>query len=187
VTQGELGALISRCFGIFAGLKALWYLPALSSVFFLDGDQKILSAHTNALAFSALYMLLLIAAAVFFWFTPDIVGNRIFPEKNRKKKITAFSFEQSVVTVFIATGCLIFINTLPQLTKLLQLIFLKPVEIHSQMVFKSSVFQETALQAVIHMFIAVWFIAGAEGLKNTILKLRGRTAETQKIKREEKS
>lgn len=174
MTQSELGILISKCFAVYAGLKALWHLPALSSVFAFDMHREFVSAHIASLVFTGGYILLLIGVTFVFWCLPHLLGNRILPEKTRNKKITPLSFEQSVVLLFIAAGCLIFINMLSQLASVLKYILIKPVDIPYRDIFRDPHLQEQFLQVLLHTFLAGAFILGAEGLKNIVLKLRGR-------------
>ncbi|TVQ84585.1 MAG: hypothetical protein EA357_02910 [Micavibrio sp.] len=155
MTQGELGALISRCFAVFAAFKAMdMFFPLLSISAVSAQIPDAMGAVTGVYSFSVLAYG---GLCWFFWTQAETIGAKLCGEERKDKKASTIPGEQGITLLFVGTGCFLLVRSVSYLLAFVP---------------GAGGGLAALLAMVLHAALAAGFILGAEGLKDAVLRLR---------------
>ena len=159
--KSELGEIISKIFAIYLLLD---YFDILTGTV----PGLILSEHKH---FTSVFLVLSVskicidfAFVLLFWFGARKIGNAIAGAE-AEKEISMLSPAHFMVVVFVTVGCLVLIQTIPDISKIIASRF------HS-VSYGINDFKETYTRVWVRIVFSLILIFGAIGFKNIIFRLR---------------
>lgn len=166
MTKAELGAIISKVFAIFYFFKSVWILLTnILPLFFqpeYQGEQYVIVWFvTSFLSFSAL--------AIGFWFGAEKLG-QLIAGKDNTKAISPFPPEQFMAGVFVAFGCLLLSNVIPDVSELLAIAFSD--ETTQKIKMQNLNLTEKLVSIGLYSILSLLFMLGANGLQKGVFMLR---------------
>lgn len=165
MTKSELGEIISKCFAlyvltVFIRNAAYTYMP-----FFVRGiGHQEPGIYEHMYSLYALTILAHVILFCVFWFGAKGVGSLVVKDKD-DKAIPALSADTAMIVVFTATGCIMLVKAVPELSRLITY-YISPLGQRPPQ-------QETVIAATLYLVLALIFIFGAKGLHNIVLNCRG--------------
>ncbi len=155
MTQGEVGALISKCFAVFAAFKAMDMFFPLLSVGAMS--SQVPNGMGSVVGVYSLSVLFYGGLAFLFWTQAEKIGAHLAGEEKKNKKATALPGEQGMTLLFVGTGCFLLVRSVSYLLAFVP---------------GGGGGLAALLAMALHVALAAAFILGAEGLKDAVLKLR---------------
>lgn len=150
MTKTELCAIISRVFGLYYFTMFFRMLSSMPSL----KNWDTLGADT--FTFMSSRVLAFVVLAIAFWFGAQKIG-RLVAGKNPDKEISLEAPGAYMACVFVGFGCYLLTYVVTIFSKILSM----PVTEHS------------IVELLIYVALSLFFILGANGLKNAVMRLRG--------------
>lgn len=165
VIKSELGEIISKCFALYVLTVFVRNASYIYMPFFVHGigDQEP-GIYEHMYSLYALTILSHVILFCVFWFGAGGVG-RLVTKKGNDKTILTLSADDAMVLVFTATGCILLIKAIPEVSRLIAH-YISPLNARPPQ-------QETVIATGLYFVLALTFIFGAKGLRNIVLYCRG--------------
>jgi hypothetical protein len=162
----RLGFIISRVFALYFFFQTIWVgVPAIMATLFASSGSGVITVViTQGFSFIILAM-----ASAIFWFKAETIGRMIAGSKT-EIQLEKFTPDIVVSCIFVGFGVLFFSQAIHHLTWVLFPLFderLNQFDVAA------------AMKALVFFGFAIWFIFGAQGLKNFVLKLRNFNTTTK--------
>ena len=157
----ELGEIISK-------ILAIYILLNFFDILIGTAPGLILSENKH---FTSVFMLISVskicidfALVLLFWFGARKIGNAI-AGADAEKEISMLSPEHFMVVVFVTFCCIVFIHTIPDISKLI-------ASKYYSVSYGINDLKETSIRVWVRIVFSLILIFGAIGFKNIIFRLR---------------